>query len=500
MAEYLCISTTFPDRLFHGRADGGEPEWPPSPLRLMQAIVAANADRIGADGPLDRALGWLERQPPPIIVAPRYAEGDPYCLSVPNNAMDLVGKAWARGNYFGSGDSNPATHRTMKTVRPTRMRDGETVHYLWAIDERGVDEQVQTLMLAAERVIALGWGIDMVVGHGQRVSTMELHELHGEWWRPAPSTRTNALRVPVPGTLDGLRDKHHAFIHRMGDEGFVPVPPLTRFEVSGYRRSIDPVARPCAIFELRHDDGEFCRYPQRKLIHIAGMLRHLATEAMKTSLPPGVDENWAERYVAGHRDADDGEHRQLSYLPLPSIGRHHPGQSVRRVMIAAPVGDDGWLEHVARRLTGQQLIPKQGDEFGDAGPPTLVRVYRDNVARRYTQRANRWASVTPVILPGHDDKKPAKTRKLIEAALAQSGVEAGCEFEWSPFSRFRKSFSAHKYNKEGKPTGYLRPDHLPTQTAVHMTITFNDDQEVDGPIAIGAGRHCGLGILAPPIE
>ncbi len=41
MIRYLCISATFLDGRFHGRRDGGESEWPPSPLRLFQALVAA---------------------------------------------------------------------------------------------------------------------------------------------------------------------------------------------------------------------------------------------------------------------------------------------------------------------------------------------------------------------------------------------------------------------------------------------------------------------------
>jgi CRISPR-associated protein Csb2 len=143
------------------------------------------------------------------------------------------------------------------------------------------------------------------------------------------------------------------------------------------------------------------------------------------------------------------------------------------------------------------LEPLRGDEFGVTDPPLLVPVRRDNVARSYTQPANAWASVTPVILPGHDDRKPAKTRRLIEKALAQSGIEQPCEFEWSAFSRFPKSLSAHKYDRDGKPTGYIRPDHLQTQTVVHLTLRFNEGVNVPGPLAIGAGRHCGLGILAP---
>ncbi|MGH7200579.1 MAG: type I-G CRISPR-associated protein Csb2, partial [Planctomycetaceae bacterium] len=146
-------------------------------------------------------------------------------------------------------------------------------------------------------------------------------------------------------------------------------------------------------------------------------------------------------------------------------------------------------------LMGQQLKPKRGDEFGESGPPTMIRVHRDNIARRFTEPANAWASVTPVILPGHNDRNPGKTRRLIEKALAQSGVGQPCEFEWSPFSHFRKSFSAHKDDKD-KRIGYIRPDHLPTQTAVHLTLKLNDGTKMAGPVAIGAGRHCGLGIFA----
>jgi CRISPR-associated protein Csb2 len=138
----------------------------------------------------------------------------------------------------------------------------------------------------------------------------------------------------------------------------------------------------------------------------------------------------------------------------------------------------------------------RGDEFAGSDPPLLVPIRHDNVARFYTQPANAWASVTPVILPGHDDHKPEKTRKLIEKALAQSGIEQPCQFEWSAFSRFPKSFSAHKYDRDRKPTGYIRPNHLLAWTAVHLKLRFNDGVRVPGPLAIGAGRHCGLGILA----
>jgi len=492
MSEYFCISVKFLDPRFHGRGDGGRPEWPPSALRLFQAIVAANADEIGMEGGLDRALAWLEAHGPPLIVAPRGEEAQPYCLSVPNNAMDLVAKAWSRENYFGSGDASPATHRTMKSVSPVRMCDGDTVHYAWRLAQsQTVDADViRSLLKAARRVVALGWGIDLVVAHAEKQAASQLRVYSGERWLPTAARSPVTLRTPVQGTLAALQKRHSAFLQRIDESGFHPVAPLTRFAVTAYRRPSDPMPRPFATLELRHDDGSFCRYPQRKLIHIAGMVRHLAKEAMLKSPPSGVDDGWVERYIVGHRDQSSNEHRQLSYLPLPSIGHRHADQAVRRVMIAAPVGDDAWLEHVARRLDGRQLKPLVGNEFGEQGPPSLVRVHRDNVADCYTTLANQWTSVTPVILPGHNDRKAGKTRKLIEAALGQAGIDVPCTYEWSAVSRFRN------YDYDNRETGYLRPAHLKSQTAVHLTVTFSNDVEMPGPLAIGAGRHCGLGVLA----
>ena len=74
MMRYLSMSVTFLDPLFHGRGDGDVPEWPPSPMRLFQAMLAAS--RVGCHNRewSDKhaaAFRWLERRKPPDIVAPR---------------------------------------------------------------------------------------------------------------------------------------------------------------------------------------------------------------------------------------------------------------------------------------------------------------------------------------------------------------------------------------------------------------------------------------------
>jgi CRISPR-associated protein Csb2 len=502
MTDYICISATFLDARYHGRADRGQPEWPPSPLRLLQAIVAANGDRLEGDQDLEDALRWFECRRPPLIIAPPHEFAEPYCLSVPNNAMDLVGRAWARGNYFGTGDSSPATHRTMKTVRPVRLIGQPTVHFAWRLKGERSDERASAELIAsaAERVAVLGWGIDLVAVRGQIMSTETVEGLAGERWDHWPSDGTAHLRTPVAGTLDELKARHAAFLRRMGPDGFSPVSPLARFDVVSYRRSTDPIGLPFALFELRHDDGAFCAYPQRNLIHIAGMVRHAAKRAMLQSPPFGVPEDWVERCVVGHRVESSESHRQFSYVPLPTIGHRHADQLIRRVMIVAHAGDERLLEHLAKHLAGSRLSPEDPDLFGEKGAPTLIRVRSDSVTRRYTQSASRWGTVTPVILPGHDDKRPEKTRRLIERALAHSRVEPSCSFEWSPWSSFAKSYSAHKYvvrDEVKTEVGYRRPDHLEGLTAVHLTLDFDRGVNVPGPFLVGAGRHYGLGLLAP---
>lgn len=499
MSQYLRITATFINPLYHGRADAAQPEWPPSPLRVFQAIVAANGRAIRGQVALPEALTWLEAQPAPLIVAPEAHDTAGYVLSVPNNAMDLVAKAWVKGNQHGTGDSNPATHRTMKAVRPRHMVGGDSVHYLWRVDEGSeVQAHVEALRDAARNAHVLGWGFDFVAVQADVISAAAAEDILGQRWKPCVARSGTPLRAPAMGTLEALRTRHEAFLQRVGKSGkqLRPVPPLTRFEVTGYRRAEETPTRPHAVFELRCDDGNFHAHSQRRLMHIAGMVRHLAKILMTQSPPPDVPVDWVERYVMGHRERGADDHAQLAYVPLPTIGHPHADQAIRRVMLIAPAGDEGWLEHLARRLAGQRLVPAQGNEFGSEQPPYLHRVRQDNVARCYSESANRWASVTPVILPGHDDKKPAKTRKLIERVLAQSGIETPCTYEWGAFPRFSKSYSAHKYGSDGKPQGYFRPDHLLDKTAVHLTLTFEDGLSVSGPLTLGAGRHCGFGLMA----
>lgn len=488
---HLLLTVHWLDDRYHGLlAREGPPEWPPSPYRLFQALVAGVARQGELDSALGESLAWLQTLEPPIIITPRSRAGQVITRFVPNNDADAPKK------------SDRQSRLTDKTFRPTLMLDPPVVHYVWPVDKCD-PETAKRIREAARSLTTLGWGIDMAYADAQLIGNDTIKKLFGVRWYPRKGVLQDSglLRVPVvdqdthENTLCDLKRVHQSALNRI--EHGKPLNTVEKpkiFDRVFYESKERLLVRPHVVFELRRDDGTFLSYPQNMLIHIAGMVRHLSIEAMKHSPPEGVDGDWVETYVAGHAGADATEHRQFSYLPLPSIGVAHTDPAVRRVMIAAPLGDDRFLRHLAMGLAGRQLRATPETKLDH--PPTLELVRDARVVPLYIEPSNVWASVTPVILPGHDDHKPDKTRKLIERALEQSGIEQRCEFEWSALSQFPKSLTAHKYDRAKRPTGYIRPDHLLTQTAVHLKLRFNDGVEVPGPLAIGAGRHCGLGVFA----
>ena len=103
MKKNLCISIRFlhPQPVFHGRSYGGGPEWPPSPLRLFQALVDAFANQWRTDCIVDSAkplIDCLQQNEAPIIVAAKHFVGTAVRLAVPNNDLDVWAGPLSKGN------------------------------------------------------------------------------------------------------------------------------------------------------------------------------------------------------------------------------------------------------------------------------------------------------------------------------------------------------------------------------------------------------------------
>jgi CRISPR-associated protein Csb2 len=126
MSNVLRISALFldPEPAFHGKRDGSEPEWPPSPLRLFQAIVDAAANRWREPQFAEYAkpaLEWLQQLRPLEIVAPPHHVGTPFRIAVPNNDLDVWATPISKGN---EPKKQPNELKTMKTVQSIRIGIG----------------------------------------------------------------------------------------------------------------------------------------------------------------------------------------------------------------------------------------------------------------------------------------------------------------------------------------------------------------------------------------
>jgi CRISPR-associated protein Csb2 len=489
MPASLCITIRFLQPHSHGRRGDGEPEWPPSPLRVFQALVAAAASRWNERARLEyaaAALGWLECQPAPTIVAaPSVPSDAKYRLYVPDNVGDKVAKAWSRGR-----EASIADYRTEKDVRPSNL-SGDAVHYLFPID--GSDPEFEThrntLIDAARSITHLGWGVDMVAGNGTMISKDEAAKLPGELWQPTEGTPTTGLRVPVIGTLKDLAVKHAAFLNRLSGDGFNPVAPLSAFRVVGYRRAAVPPPRRWAAFRLRHPvEDRAAVFSMSRANCVAAMTRNAMARIAEEQ---GRDKDWIDHYVHGHREKGAAVRPRFSYLPLPSI-EHRADRgpvvgAIRRIAIAELIDvGESHLSWTRQMLPGQFLTD---EPTGHRRAMLVPLTGGDWVLRQYTAIADTWATVTPIILPGSDEGKFTKAEKLFFKALNHAGYwpEALAELEFRNVSFWAGGDLA---------LGFQRPDYLKKDcwSVYHVRLRWR--HPICGPIALGAGRHCGLGIFA----
>ena len=502
----LLLSVRLLDDRFHGLAANGErPNWPPSCFRLFQAIVAGNAR--GESVPIEtvEALKWLETLSPPVIVVPMSKTGRVTLTYVLNNT---------------EGRSC-----TQKFLRPTLLNGDRLIEYAWEYDPSKdmAENHARTLLDAVRHIRAFGWGIDLAIGHGviqERLPQPSESRFHF-FPREHPDAPGIEIRVPKVGSMDSLTECFRQYLGRFesSDVAFLESGgPL--YQPWPYTAGIP---RPHTVFKLLDEELDTTRYPHALLAHIAAVVRHAAIEYMEKggNAPSWIAEaergSWVSRFVRGKNDPPRDDHQQISYVPLPSIGHEHSDAMIRNVMLIAPIGRERELEYVAERLEGIPLEFKDAGEGCDIGTPPRVPLPRSLrrftpprgkfIDRCYLGRSKVWQSVTPVILDEHIHKSVRETndgqnvkyrdpedfKRLIQLALQRAGIETPCEFTWQTLPFYKNCLTAHRYDRKKRPN-YLLPKRLDGKTAVHLRLCFK--HEIPGPLALGAGRHCGFGLMA----
>lgn len=466
----LCITIHFLDRQFHGQCDDG-PEWPPSPFRLFQAMVAASS-RNGSI--MDDEFQWLEQLTPPEILAPPVRSTREWKTYVPNN------------------DSDVELKKNEKVFRPVRILGREPLCYLWRINPN--DQNIaEKMVLQARRVFALGRGVDLVAADGKILSPEETERMittyDGHRWRPANGSR-NVLRCPKPGSLSDLRSAYQSFLNRFNGNIYTRAQKPREFIETPYTR-VGVVQREIAAFRLLRpdDDAEVSEsFDQRKAMEVAAWVRGYLCRASQTGGFPGD----SGVFVAGHvpkQDINGQTPPRFSYLPAPSIGHERADGRIRRFIIAEPYGGDGrHIQWAQRILSNAVVIDRDGKPQA-----RLQRIYKsDSVIQQYVREANSFQTITPVILPGYDDMKYHKALKLVEKAIKQADFSVDDLAE--PIYLQKAPFHRGGYS----PGSYALPAYLKGKSAMHVRLKWKE--KIPGPLAIGAGRHLGLGLFAPSEE
>jgi CRISPR-associated protein Csb2 len=391
---------------------------------------------------------------------------------VPNNQSDVVLDRQER--------------LTTKVKWPHRLLGGETVYYLWPI-RPGEEEAARCLCDMAKHILALGWGIDLVVASGRILSEDKVSALPGRRWQPwrLPRTGSQGWRVPASGFVEDLDNCYRSFLERVDGQSYRPHRRPTCFDVVHYFSSTTLPPRAYAAFEF----PQGVTFRGEDAARVAAMLRSLACRLAKEDEVTHAFPGGSDVYVAGHvKPGTDVTPPRFSYLPLPSIGHEHADGMIRRVLIAEHFGGEGsharWAQ---QRLLNATLRDEDGNERG-----VLYELSRHSSRRlvdRYVRESQTWHSVTPVVLPGFDDGKQVKAERLFLKAIAQAGIP----IEAVESLTLRK---APFWLGATHPRHYFVPEYMRHFSRWHAAVRFREP--IPGPLSLGVGRHVGLGLFAVP--
>lgn len=499
----LVITVRLHDGRYHGWG-----EWPPSPARLFQALVAGAARGNKVDEVACRALEWLEGLGRPTIASPKTWTGQRVQTFVPNNDLDAVG-----------GDPTRVEEiRSSKIIRPKLFDIEAPFHYVWTFEpgEEGA-LRAQVICMLAERLYQLGRGVDMAWARGEVLDDEQLDErlsnYCGSVSRPSDGGSGRALACPQPGSLRSLEDRYAASTKRFKTQGegnasrqLFSQPPKPRFAQVGY--DSPPVRQ---VYELRErpNQASFGVWPLACASKLVVLLRDRAVERLRRARPAGSAE--IERTLVGRKanGADEGPtSARVRIVPIPSIGHQHVDHGIRRVLVEVPADCPLRADDVHWAFSGLEV----GDpETGEVLDLVLTPSSDESMLARYGVADGIgfrvWRTVTPAALPetarrrrieptrGAADAKAGAERAAEQAraaaAVAQALRHAEVRTRTETIRVQREPFES----KGERVEAFALRTRFAKERLWHVEITFN--APIAGPLVIGDGRFLGLGVMVP---
>lgn len=486
----LIINLEFPFGRFHGR------EFPPSPSRFFQALIAGSHrgiyERQNAEA-RDRAMEWLEKLSPPWIEAHQF----------PASGKGVI-------NYVPNNDNSFSHNKTAKSLQAfVALRDGNAIRYIWQFPDTEENRRnAEVICKMARLVTHLGHGQDAVFAHG------EIGESDGADLKVADDGRTifypkeragGDWTAPKAGALEVYRKRYEAFL-KTGNAHAVSLLNVVR-QVDYVEDGAIDLTCPYALFEIRRldDEDRFYSFDGRDLRQPAAMVRHAAVEIFyptdkderKIKKAARFKKTYGEdlilRKILGHEPNATGEKKavnapHLAFLPLPHLFPPHPSGRIHRIVLAGFGFDES-----ERELFDDTTRNLNGAEIKDNGQPIarLIRVENFKADKFFNQfygaSARIWRSATPIVLSGFN-RRGRKPEQLLYRALNQIGIETEAIESVAVFR-------APIVSKTFRPMDYKIADYLSENPRYHAEIFFK--RMVRGVLAVGRGRHAGFGLMMP---
>lgn len=495
-------------RLHDGRYHG-EGDWPPSPARLFQALVAG----AGLSGPLEdadiQALKWLENQRPPLVAAPpAWQPRRDVLFYMPNNDSDAIG-----GDPMRMAKIRTAT----KVFRPYFFDAAVSLVYVWELaGQPGDEELAKQICSLSERLYQLGRGIDMAWAWGEVLEDGAGDEVlegyPGSVFRPSVGRGKATLLCPCPGSLDSLLRRYQAFGKRFsyerGAKGLRVVyrkPPRPRFQLVSYN---SPPSRQ--LYELRSptEEGAFAAWPLVRTSALVVQLRDAAVNRLRSVLPKKTAD--IERALVGRKPDGTNDIRpedRVRIIPLPSIGHVHADREIRRVLVEVPPTCPLRADDVFWAFSGLDVVDMESEEI----QAILIRSDDEGFLRHYGLNGGEqpcvWRTVTPAVLPQpaarrridpsrrHEEAKGGNARRAeverAAAAVCHALRHAGVRAEVQAMRVQREPFEGRGSRVEPFAAG----TRFAKERLWHVEVVFKG--WLSGPLVIGDGRFFGLGLMAP---
>jgi len=496
MSQFLVISVRLHEGWYHGSGSI------PSPARLFQALVAGR----GLSGPLPdatiAALQWLERQSPPIVAAPVTKVGQSITMYVPNNDADAPKV---------KGDPKKIEKiRAAKIIQPRLFDADIPFRFCWELkDEARDDSAVRHLCELADGVYQLGRTVDAAWAWANVLTDNELSEQLRSHRGPIhrPSVGRGNVECPTPGSLARLVQRHRDMSQRYA--------PTADGKGQTFRRRSKPKWRTVSYdgamtrmcFDLTdRQTSTLMPWPTTKTAHLVATVRDNAVQRLVKSLP---DHEMEIKQTLIGRTAD-GENAgpisaRVRIIPLPSIGHEKTSQEIRRILIEIPGNCPLRSDDVIWAFSAQSL-----DLHGRAVDLVRSQAHRQLEHYGVTSKASRhWQTVTPMALasacrrriepnPTKRQKKDLKSaaEKRFEQEIASSAARHALRHAGNGAKARTIRVQREPFDQRGtRVEPFAEGTRFSKHSLWHVELEL--EAPISGPLLIGDGRFCGLGLMKP---